>query len=106
MPKVSITTLRNRILKERGLIPPKPKKVHVDLDNPVKPSGPWLPEEFPLLPKMKYIEAKYGVKVKLDIFRGSLNDVASRYHWDVDRSTISRWRKYIRRFLFQEIKND
>ena len=98
--EIAIVKLRHQIMKERGLIPPKPKKV------PYPPvyHEPWLFEEMPLLPKMKYIEAKYKVKVKVDIFIGSLNDVARRYQWDVDRSTISRWRKYMRRYLIEAIR--
>lgn len=95
---VSISKLRDQIMKERGLVPPKPRKI--DVSNLPQPD-PTFFEEIPLLPKMKYIEAKYNVKVKLDVFIGSLNDVCSRYHWDIDRSTISRWRKYLKRFLVE-----
>ena len=98
MPKgeVAIIKLRHQIMKERGLIPPKQKKIKLPL---IQPDIDPFAEEIPLLPKMKYIEAKYNVKVKTDVFIGSLNDVCQRYHWDVDRSTISRWRKYLKRYL-------
>lgn len=100
MSEVSITQLRIQLMKEHGLIPPKQRKVKA-----VKHEEDMtLTENIPLLPKMKYIESRFGVKVKTDIFIGSLNDVAMRYKWEVDRSTISRWRKYMRRFLMEAIR--
>lgn len=94
--EIAIVKLRHQIMKERGLVPPKPRKVKL----PLLQQEEWIPsEEFPMLPKMKYIEAKYNVKVKTDIFIGSLNDVCQRYNWEIDRSTISRWRKYLKRYL-------
>ena len=99
MASISTEKLRHQILKERGLVPPKPKKVKLPI---VRSEEEFI--DIPLLPKMLFIEAKYGVKIKLDIFKGSLNDVCTRYHWDVDRSTISRWRKYMRRFMLKEVR--
>ena len=102
MTEVSTIQLRQRIMKERGLIPPKPGKVKLPILQPGEDITTM--ENVPLLPKMKYIEAKYKVKIKTDIFIGSINDVCSRYGWEVDRSTISRWRKYMKRFLMEAIK--
>lgn len=102
MAEVSIGKLRQKILKERGLVPPKPKRVDPYAPKPEEDITTM--ENIPLLPKMKYIEAKYNVKVRKDIFIGSINDVCSRYNWEVDRSTISRWRKYLRIFLMEAIK--
>ena len=102
MTEVPTDTLRKRILKDRGLVPPKQKKIKVPIEH--EPEDLTLIENIPLMPKMKYIEAKYGIKVRIDIFIGSINDVCSRYKWEVDRSTISRWRKYIRRFLIESVK--
>lgn len=102
MAEVSTDKLRQQILKERGLIPPKPKKVKLPIVQPEEDITTI--ENIPLLPKMKYIEAKYNVKVKTDIFIGSINDVCQRYKWEVDRSTISRWRRYLKRFLMEAIK--
>lgn len=102
MSEVPVARLRQQILKERGLIPPKPKKVKLPIIQPEEDITTM--ENVPLLPKMLYIEAKYKVKVKIDIFIGSINDVCSRYGWEIDRSTISRWRKYMRRFLMEAIK--
>lgn len=101
MTDISTIKLRHQILKDRGLVPPKPKKIKLPITQPEE----WIPaEEIHLLPKMKYIEAKYNVKIKIDIFIGSLNDVCMRYRWEVDRSTISRWRKYMRQFLMEAIR--
>ena len=102
MTEVPINTLRNRILKKRGLVPPKPKKVKLPIEH--EPEDLTIVENIPLLPKMKYIESKYSVKVKTDVFIGSLNDVARRYKWEVDRSTISRWRKYLKLYLMEVVK--
>lgn len=99
---ITIDRLRQQILKERGLIPPKPKKVKLPL--PKIEEDLTTTENVPLLPKMKYIEVKYGVKVRIDIFIGSINDVCSRYKWEIDRSTISRWRKYMRQYLVEAIR--
>ena len=100
MSEVTTAQLRTQIMKERGLIPPKAKRVRAvkyEIDLTIM-------ENIPLLPKMKYIEAKFGVKVKEDVFIGSINDVCQRYKWEVDRSTISRWRKYLKRFLMEAIR--
>ena len=102
MPEVSTDKLRQRILKERGLIPPKPCKVKLPITQPEEDLT--IIENIPLLPKMKYIEAKYNIKVKTDIFIGSINDVCSRYKWEIDRSTVSRWRRYLKRFLMEAIR--
>jgi len=102
LAEVSIIKLRQKILKGRGLVPPKPKKVKLPIVHPEEDLTTM--ENVPLLPKMKYIEAKYNIKVKTDIFIGSINDVCSRYGWEIDRSTISRWRRYLKRFLMEAIR--
>ena len=102
MADISTIKLRHQILKERGLIPPTPKRIKLPIIYPEQDITTM--EEFPMLPKMKYIEVKYKVKIKIDIFIGSINDVCSRYKWEIDRSTISRWRKYMKRFLMEAIR--
>ena len=97
MPDISITELRRRIIKEHGLIPPKPPPFFL----PDQPEYDESAVDFPKTDLMKYIEVKYNVKLKLDIYKGSINDVCSRYGWEVDRATISRWRKIIRRYLIK-----
>ena len=99
MSEVSTAKLRQQIMKDRGMVPPKPRKIKLPI---IKEEEEFI--EIPLFPKMLYIEAKYGVKVRLDIFKGSINDVCSRYKWEIDRSTVSRWRKYIRGFILEEVK--
>ena len=95
--EISTYEIRRRILKEHGLVPRK----HPPLFLPEPPPYDESEVDYPKTDLMRYIEAKYGIKLKLDIYRGSINDVASRYNWEVDRSTISRWRKVIRRYLIE-----
>ena len=99
MVEISTDKLRLQIMKDRGMVPPKPKKIKLPI---IKEEEEFI--EIPLFPKMLYIQEKYGIKVRIDIFRGSINDVCSRYKWEIDRSTISRWRKYIRGFILEEVK--
>jgi len=98
LPDISIKELRRRIIKEHGLIPPKPPPYFLPDQGKYDESA----VDFPKTDLMKYIEIKYNVSLKLDIYRGSINDVCSRYGWEVDRATISRWRKTIRRYLIGE----
>ena len=102
MTDIAISKLRHQIMKERGLVPPKPKRIKIPIEH--EPEDLTLIENIPLLPKMKYIESKYNIRVRTDVFIGSINDVCQRYHWEVDRSTISRWRKYLKRFLMEAIR--
>lgn len=95
MSEVPIAEIRRRIIKGHGLIPPKAPPYFL----PEQPGYDESAVDFPRTDLMKYIESKYNIKLKLDIYRGSINDVCSRYGWEVDRSTISRWRKIIRRYL-------
>lgn len=53
------------------------------------------PDLFPKTTKMRYIELRYHIRLELEIFKGSLDDVCRRLYNEVDRSTISRWRKTI-----------
>ncbi|KKL14898.1 hypothetical protein LCGC14_2511070 [marine sediment metagenome] len=95
-PDITTAEIRRRIVKEHGLIPRKHPYF--------LPDAPPYDEsmvDFPKTDLMRYIETKYSIKLKLDIYRGSLNDVCHRYKWEVDRSTVSRWRKVIRRYLIQ-----
>lgn len=98
--EISISTLRKRIIKKRGIVPPK---LEVDV---TEHEEDWLHQEIPMTPKMQYIELKYNVKLRIDIFKGSLNDVGSRYNWEVDRSTISRWRKHISQYIMSLPKEE
>lgn len=95
MSDISIREIRRRIIKEHGLTPTK----HPPYFLPEQPEYDESAVDFRKTDLMKYIEVKYNIKLKLDIYRGSINDVCSRYGWEVDRATISRWRKVIRRYL-------
>lgn len=98
MSEVSISELRRRIIKQHGLTPPKHPAYFLPDAEPYDEST----VDFPKTDLMKYIEVEYNILLKLDIYRGSINDVCSRYGWEVDRSTISRWRKIIRRYLIDK----
>ena len=54
-----------------------------------------LPDEYPKSPKMKYLEVKYHCKIEVIIYNRSLSDVVAYFKGEVDRSTVSRWRKHI-----------
>ena len=95
MSDLSTSEIRRRIVKEHGLIPPLPPSYYL----PAQPQYDESSVDFPKTPLMKYIEIKYNVLLKQDIYRGSINDTCSRYGWEVDRASISRWRKIIRRYL-------
>ena len=97
MTDISITELRRRIIKEHGLIPSKPPPYFLPDQGEYDESA----VDFPKTDLMKYIEVRYNILLKLDIYKGSINDVCSRYGWEVDRATISRWRKIIRRYLIK-----
>lgn len=97
LSEITTYEIRRRILKEHGLVPRK----HPSLFLPEPPPYNESEVDYPKTDLMRYIETKYSIKLKLDIYRGSINDVASRYNWEVDRSTISRWRKVIRRYLIE-----
>ncbi|KKM75280.1 hypothetical protein LCGC14_1391880 [marine sediment metagenome] len=96
MTDITTAELRKRILKEHGLIPRKRQFFLPDSEEYDESSV-----DYPKTDLMKYIESKYNIILKLDVYRGSINDVCSRYNWEVDRATISRWRKHIRRYLIQ-----
>lgn len=97
MPDIPIAEIRRRIIKEHGLIPPKPPPYFLPEGEPYDESK----VDFPKTSLMRLIETKYNILLKMDIYKGSINDVCSRYEWQVDRSTISRWRKIIRRYLIE-----
>ena len=97
MTDITTAELRKRTLKNQGLIPPQKRPFFLPDPEQYDESS----VDYPKSALMKYIESKYNIILKLDIYRGSINDVCSRYNWEVDRATISRWRKHIRRFLIK-----
>jgi hypothetical protein len=51
------------------------------------------PDSFPKTAKMKMLEYKYHIKLEVILFDGSLNEVVQFLNGEVDRSTVSKWRK-------------
>jgi hypothetical protein len=52
------------------------------------------PDLFPKTTRMKLVEAQYSIKLEDTIFKGTIDQVAALY--SLDRSTVSKWRKYIK----------
>ena len=96
MPDTSTRKIREQILREHGLVPQRSK-----LDNTIPIPYDESEVDIPKTNLMKYVEIRYGIVLKNDIYKGSINDVCSRYRWEVDRATVSRWRRYIRRYLIR-----
>lgn len=86
-----IAHLRRQILDRAGVTMQKHTRKLIPIEN--------TPDVFPKTPKMKYLETKYKCKIESIIFRWSLDDVVMYFRQEVDRSTISRWRKYVRGYL-------
>jgi len=91
---VPISRIRKRIL-DRASVTPRPRTKQL-----VPLAPPSAPELFPKSDRMKVLELRYGIRIEREIFKGSLNDLVRRFNYEADRSTLSRWRKYIRRYLF------
>ncbi len=86
-----IRQLRRRILKRAGVVPEPGTKRMVPVDE--------LPDIVPKTDRMRLLESRHNIKIEHILFNGSLNDVRKRLNWEVDRSTISKWRKMFRRYL-------
>lgn len=86
--KTPITQLKRQILDRKGVQPEKRTKRMLTVDEQ--------PDTFHKTPTMKLIEYKYHIKIENEIFIGSLMDVVIRFNHDIDRSTVSKWRKYIK----------
>lgn len=97
---ISTAELRRRIIKEHGVTPHR-VPYYLPEQEPYDETS----VDFHKTPKMKYIEIKCGILLKNDIYLGSLNEVCSRYGWEVDRSTVSRWRKVIRRYIIRYLED-
>tara|TARA_Y100000310_G_scaffold345865_1_gene471877 strand:+ start:21851 stop:22030 length:180 start_codon:yes stop_codon:yes gene_type:complete len=56
---------------------------------------------------MKYLELKYNMAVELTIFNGSLDDIVRLVNYEIDRSTISRWRRHVLRYvMFNQVRGE
>ena len=53
------------------------------------------PDTFPKTKFMKLLEYKYNIRIEDVLFSGSLSEVAKLLHNEIDRSTLSKWRKRI-----------
>lgn len=87
----SIADLRRRILNRRDIKLEKHTRKPLLFEQ--------VPDEFHKTPKMKYLELKYHLRLEHTLHKGSLLDICKLFHWEVDRSTVSRWRKYIRNII-------
>ncbi len=81
-------TIRERILKERGLVMTKPGHRQRRIYK-VTPTY----EIISKTPTMQLMEMKYckGERLEDILMTGSLNQVVKRFHGEVDRSTVSKW---------------
>ena len=80
--------IRRKVLKRAGVLPAPYTKRMQTVDEQ--------PDKFPKTDKMKVLELRYHLKLEDIIFKGSLTDVVKQFGNEVERSTVSKWRKYIR----------
>ena len=85
--KVPVAKLRRKILKDKGVEPAPHTRRMLTIDE--------RPDLYPKTPLMKMMELKYHLKLESVIYEGSLDDIVKLFNYEVDRSTISRWRQYI-----------
>jgi hypothetical protein len=91
MDNTPISHLRKRILQHSGKVPsPKTRKF-------VRPAE--LADSFPKTHSMKLLEYEHNTTIDKIIFKGSLNEVVNFVHNRVDRSTISKWRKHVLKYM-------
>ena len=97
--------LRDRILKERGLVKVKQHKAGKQRDS----FGKFAPLPRPTMAGrsktalMKYLEQKYHLAIEEVLVSGSLSIVAKRLGNEVDVTTISKW---IKRFKLRYSANN
>lgn len=95
-----LSDLRQKILAARKVTLPKHPRKPV----PISPPKPSL---YPKSTKMMYLEVKYKISIHKVIWDGSLDDVCKRFNYEVDRSTISRWRTHILKHVtIMEVHNN
>ncbi len=82
---VPLAELRRRVLRDKGVKPAPGTKKMLTLHEQ--------PDAFPKTSKMKVLEYKYHIKIEVVLFDGSLDEVVKFFHSDIDRSTVSKWRK-------------
>ena len=87
---VPISKLRRQIFTRKGVQPAKKTKRLQTVDEQ--------PDCMPKTSKMKMLEYKYHIKLEVCLFSGSLSEVCRFLNNEVDRSTISKWRKRFRNY--------
>ena len=83
--------LRRQILGRRGVVPAKRTKRLLSVDEQ--------PDIFPKTSKMKMLEYKYHIKLEVILFDGSLAEVVQFLNGEVDKSTVSKWRKRCQEYM-------
>lgn len=51
-------------------------------------------------PKALYLELRYNVKIENILFAGDLFDVCEKLGFEVDKSTVCRWRQRVLRLIY------
>ena len=93
MAKVTPTSIRQQLLKEKGLTLFKPEKgKHVKLKH--APRQPITNEQ--KTHTMRYLELVHGEPIERMLLSGSLSVVAKKFDNEVDVSTISKWIKKLK----------
>jgi hypothetical protein len=90
--RTSLSKLQRKILQGRGI-----GKLTPGTKQPVLTED--MPDEYLKTPKMKYFESRFKCRIEKIIFKGSLSDAVRYFRDEVDRATVSRWRKHIRQYL-------
>jgi len=83
--------LRRQILERRGVVPAKKTKRLLAVDDQ--------PDMFPKTHTMKMLEYKYHIKLEVILFDGSLAEVVQFLNGEVDKSTVSKWRKRYQEYM-------
>lgn len=84
----NIKSIRDRILKERGLT-----TTRSDVTKHKQISRTLSDVKVHKTPLMKFLEMKYGENIVTILSSGSLNYIEKTYN--IDRTTASKWRKRI-----------
>ena len=95
--RTPVALLRRKILEHGGVQPAKRTKKLLTIDEQ--------PDSFPKTSKMKMLEYKYHIKLDVLLFNGSLDDVAQFLNGEVDRSTVSKWRKRYNQYMEEQNDN-
>ncbi len=84
MPK-NLKDIRRSVLKQRNVqFKPRTKTLTTQDD---------MPAVYHKTRLMQYVELKYSKPIDTIIWEGTIDEVAAKY--DIDRSTVSKWRKQI-----------